>query len=90
MKRCIADGSVGFPHVRVGHRQASKNKTPIANAIGVFLFMAPWLSPSANFAAGVLRLDAQQLSSSEALERTGENQTDRLRNGTPCKSRFLW
>lgn len=21
MKRCIADGSVGFPHVRVGHRQ---------------------------------------------------------------------
>ena len=36
VKRCIADGSVGFPHVRVGHRQASKNKTPIANAIGVF------------------------------------------------------
>ena len=24
VKRCIADGSVGFPHVRVGHRQASK------------------------------------------------------------------
>ena len=22
VKRCIADGSVGFPHVRVGHRQA--------------------------------------------------------------------
>ena len=21
VKRCIADGSVGFPHVRVGHRQ---------------------------------------------------------------------
>ena len=61
MKPLSADGSVGFPHVRVGHRQASKNKTPIANAIGVFLCVAPWLSPSANFAAGVLRLDAQQL-----------------------------
>ena len=24
VKRFIADGSVGFPHVRVGHRQASK------------------------------------------------------------------
>ena len=22
VKHCIADGSVGFPHVRVGHRQA--------------------------------------------------------------------
>ncbi len=22
VKRCIADGSVGLPHVRVGHRQA--------------------------------------------------------------------
>jgi hypothetical protein len=28
VKRCIADGSVGFPHVRVGHRQASKQKKP--------------------------------------------------------------
>mgnify|MGYP001544574114 CR=1 FL=1 len=26
VKRCIADGSVGFPHVRVGHRQAPKRK----------------------------------------------------------------
>uniref|UniRef100_UPI001C611758 hypothetical protein n=2 Tax=Haemophilus influenzae TaxID=727 RepID=UPI001C611758 len=24
VKRCNADGSVGFPHVRVGHRQVSK------------------------------------------------------------------
>ncbi|MEX4242133.1 hypothetical protein MY740_09815, partial [Haemophilus influenzae] len=23
-KRCNADGSVGFPHVRVGHRQVTK------------------------------------------------------------------
>src|SRR5690554_5681489 len=26
VKRCIADGSVGLPHVRVGHRQASNKK----------------------------------------------------------------
>ena len=24
VKRCNADGSVGFPHVRVGHRQVTK------------------------------------------------------------------
>ena len=35
VKRCIADGSVGFPHVRVGHRQASKRKNP-ANWLGFF------------------------------------------------------
>ena len=29
VKRCIADGSVGFPHVRVGHRQAL-NPKPLA------------------------------------------------------------
>ena len=28
MKRRIADGSVGLPHVRVGHRQAFIKKTP--------------------------------------------------------------
>ena len=28
VKRRIADGSVGFPHVRVGHRQALFQKTP--------------------------------------------------------------
>ena len=38
VKRCIADGSVGFPHVRVGHRQALKAKTPIGLSVGVFLF----------------------------------------------------
>src|SRR5690554_6094994 len=26
VKRCIADGSVGLPHVRVGHRQAPNRK----------------------------------------------------------------
>ena len=35
VKRCIADGSVGFPHVRVGHRQASKQKNP-ASWLGFF------------------------------------------------------
>ncbi len=28
VKRCIADGSVAFRHVRVGHRQASNNEHP--------------------------------------------------------------
>ena len=28
VKRLSADGSVGFPHVRVGHRQALKSKAP--------------------------------------------------------------
>ena len=28
VKRLIADGSVGLPHVRVGHRQALILKTP--------------------------------------------------------------
>ena len=37
VKRCIADGSVGFPHVRVGHRQASKLKR-VARKCGPFLF----------------------------------------------------
>ena len=28
VKRSCADGSVGFPHVRVGHRQAPNNDKP--------------------------------------------------------------
>ena len=39
VKWFIADGSVGFPHVRVGHRQASKNKNPCSIAAGVFYFL---------------------------------------------------
>ncbi|EEP45275.1 hypothetical protein CGSHi7P49H1_00365 [Haemophilus influenzae 7P49H1] len=27
VKRCNADGSVGFPHVRVGHRQVIRYKS---------------------------------------------------------------
>ena len=37
VKRCIADGSVGLPHVRVGHRQASKLKR-VTQSGGPFLF----------------------------------------------------
>ncbi len=37
VKRCIADGSVGFPHVRVGHRQAYTAKPQISDGSGVFL-----------------------------------------------------
>ncbi|MFP8965492.1 hypothetical protein ACKC9G_02775, partial [Pokkaliibacter sp. CJK22405] len=37
VKRVCADGSVGFPHVRVGHCQASNTDTLIRNGQGVFL-----------------------------------------------------
>ena len=36
VKRCIADGSVGSPHVRVGHCQALNTKNPDASASGFF------------------------------------------------------
>ena len=37
VKRRIADGSVGSPHVRVGHRQApKKTKNPQSNGCGFF------------------------------------------------------
>jgi hypothetical protein len=36
VKRSRADGSVGFPHVRVGHRQALILKTLIGLPIRVF------------------------------------------------------
>ena len=36
MKRCIADGSVGFPHVRVGHRQDSIAKPHLRKQMGFF------------------------------------------------------
>jgi|SaaInlStandDraft_1057018.scaffolds.fasta_scaffold104182_2 hypothetical protein len=49
VKWFIADGSVGFPHVRVGHRQASKLKNPCRIAAGVF-FMS-LIFKSTNFPA---------------------------------------
>ena len=36
VERSIADGSVGFPHVRVGHRQALKLKSPGQIDLGFF------------------------------------------------------
>ena len=39
VKPLSADGSVGFPHVRVGHRQALNTKPPIALQLGVFLYV---------------------------------------------------
>ena len=36
MKRRIADGSVGFPHVRVGHRQALIQNPEVLTRLGVF------------------------------------------------------
>ena len=38
VKRRIADGSVGLPHVRVGHRQASKRANPGHIVAGVSFF----------------------------------------------------
>lgn len=43
MKRCIADGSVGFPHVRVGHRQAPKKENPEYVSARGFVF---WMRDS--------------------------------------------
>ena len=36
VKRRIADGSVGSPHVRVGHRQALNTKNPDTRVSGFF------------------------------------------------------
>ena len=38
VKRSIADGSVGFPHVRVGHRQASNETPHTGNRMGFFIW----------------------------------------------------
>ncbi|MFD1261756.1 hypothetical protein ACFQ3I_13895, partial [Entomomonas asaccharolytica] len=38
VKRRIANGSVGSPHVRVGHPQAPKSKPPDLIKIGGFLY----------------------------------------------------
>ncbi|MFZ7148076.1 hypothetical protein ACLSY0_07585, partial [Avibacterium avium] len=40
VKRCNADGSVGNPHVRVGHRQVlNKRRTPLRELSGVFFIL---------------------------------------------------
>ena len=41
VKRSIADDSVGFPHVKVGHRQAPiPTKPPISLLMGGFVLLA--------------------------------------------------
>ncbi len=37
VKPLSADGSVGLPHVRVGHRQAPNRKSRVRNDSGFFL-----------------------------------------------------
>ena len=45
VKRVIADGSVGSPHVRVGHCQApNKQKTPSTLWSGFFVYLAQGVS----------------------------------------------
>ena len=41
VKPLSADGSVGLPHVRVGHRQASKSKRAIPHGVALFYFLGP-------------------------------------------------
>ena len=38
VKRLSADGSVGSPHVRVGHRQAPNTKPRVLSAQGFFIY----------------------------------------------------
>ena len=39
VKTLSADDSMGLPHVKVGHRQAIKYKTPTCKQAGVFLWI---------------------------------------------------
>ena len=39
VKPLSADGSVGLPHVRVGHRQALKSKRAIPHGVALFYFL---------------------------------------------------
>ena len=38
VKRSNADGSVGFPHVRVGHRRVLLCRAPQSETVGVFFY----------------------------------------------------
>ncbi|WP_417533743.1 hypothetical protein, partial [Marinobacterium stanieri] len=40
VKRVIADGSVGLPHVRVGHRQALNTKRRVIRKDGPFFIFS--------------------------------------------------
>ncbi|WP_257281666.1 hypothetical protein, partial [Endozoicomonas sp. ISHI1] len=55
VKRQIADGSVGFPHVRVGHRQAlNKAKPQLSDRLGFLLRVGTTRSHPLFIAAGSL------------------------------------
>ena len=47
VKRLIADGSVGPPHVRVGHRQASIPKPLLGYKQGLFYWLKEGVIPRA-------------------------------------------
>ena len=68
MKTLSADGSVGSPHVRVGHRQDLISKKPLSIRIGAFFVMGVGgflLSHSETIvfrsAAGVVRISESLL-----------------------------
>ena len=72
MKRCIADGSVGIPHVRVGHRQASKHRAPDRKSVsGVFL--AANSSPAALISAVKQVLGSRLTQSAQCNVSAGQN-----------------
>src|SRR5690606_35848748 len=52
VKRRIADGSVGSPHVRVGHRQAPKLKRPVRESWQGVLIMRDLTGEPRSFARG--------------------------------------
>jgi hypothetical protein len=54
VKRYIADGSVGFPHVRVGHRQALIPNPVVHRATG-FFYGSKRGAVLRNLTAGVVR-----------------------------------
>ncbi|MDV7213576.1 hypothetical protein R4769_20810, partial [Azotobacter beijerinckii] len=53
VKRRIADGSVGFPHARVGHRQAPIADPRAGHGSGVFAWPGESRPSSALFFAGL-------------------------------------
>uniref|UniRef100_UPI001CA51F59 hypothetical protein n=1 Tax=Pseudomonas protegens TaxID=380021 RepID=UPI001CA51F59 len=62
VKRCIADGSVGFPHVRVGHRQDQIPKPLSAHADRGFVFVrykarAVWQKQIAGWIQGFISIE---------------------------------
>ena len=87
MKRCIADGSVGFPHVRVGHRQASKKENPGHTVAGV-LFLESRTKPE--LAADKGWINYRWPHSLEVRGRTAETGRGRQRIDIRGRHKSLW